>query len=71
MIFMKDIFKVFNNLFYKCEFYTIINFFQDQSNNINVIETHKKWETCHCFSSNILRKEERDWKMIYLARAGI
>lgn len=27
-----------------------------------------KWEACHYLSTNMFRKHERDWKMVYLAR---
>lgn len=37
--------------------------------NPNISNQIQNWESCHYLSSNIFRKEERDWKMVYLARA--
>lgn len=40
-----------------------------RSNNVEIKEVTKTWQSCAYRWQNILRKEERDWKMVYLARA--
>lgn len=46
-----------------------IFFFVCRTGTPSISNQIKNWETCHYLSSNIFRKEERDWKMVYLARA--
>lgn len=55
------------NVRYSCskdvyERYSYINF------KTEIIQTFKTWQSCAYRWENIFRKEERDWKMTYLAR---
>lgn len=36
---------------------------------VSIVTSAKTWQTCALRWTNIFRKEERDWKMVYLARA--
>lgn len=33
-----------------------------------IFKSYENWESCHYQASNIFRKVERDWKVVYLAR---
>lgn len=35
---------------------------------VYIEKCEENWETCHLIATNIFRKTERDWKMVYLAR---
>lgn len=39
-------------------------------NKNNIIKTIKGWNKGIYFTKDVFRKEERDWKMVYLARKG-
>lgn len=41
----------------------------NNKNQIQVDRVIKTWQSCAYRWDNIYRKEERDWKMVYLARA--
>lgn len=44
-------------------------FIRHPNGRLDIHETTKTWKSCAYRWENIFRKEERDWKMVYLARA--
>lgn len=44
-------------------------FIRKANEKIEIEDVTKKWQSCAYRWQNLLRKEEQDWKMVYLARA--
>lgn len=44
-------------------------FVRKSNDQIELEDVAKKWQSCAYRWQNVLRKEEHDWKMVYLARA--
>ncbi|XP_031638055.1 peptide-N(4)-(N-acetyl-beta-glucosaminyl)asparagine amidase [Contarinia nasturtii] len=56
------------NLRYSCAKNEYERYIKRSSDFIDVIKATKSWQSCAYRWENIFRKEERDWKMVYLAR---
>lgn len=44
-------------------------FIRKPNDQIEIEDVTKKWQSCAYRWQNMFRKEEQDWKMVYLARA--
>lgn len=44
-------------------------FIRQSNEHIEIEDVTKKWQSCAYRWQNMFRKEEQDWKMVYLARA--
>lgn len=56
------------NIRYSCATNAYERYTKESGEQIEVSETLKTWQSCAYQWRNIIRKEERDWKMVYLAR---
>lgn len=57
------------NVRYSCVTDTYERYTKKPGNQVEVHDSSSGWQSCACRWERIARKEERDWKMAYLARA--
>lgn len=57
------------NVRYCCATNQYERFTRQSNQHIEIENVTQKWQSCAYRWQNIFRKEEKDWKMVYLARA--